>query len=152
MAPAIHHDTSIGKLTYRDCTKCAAVSGSDSCDVRSATMSITMRWHFPLQGNVAAMEEAEEDHISQGTNPSYSSVAPLGLPAGDQGTASHLHYAHCMFRRLVQADSRSGAHTQAFVTMTIQTIRDEEMRPVTGLQQVVGAPFCVCALTVEQWQ
>ncbi|KAK9821005.1 hypothetical protein WJX74_000235 [Apatococcus lobatus] len=35
------------------------------------------------QGNPASNDE--EDHISQATVPSYSSMAPLGLPAGDQG-------------------------------------------------------------------
>ncbi len=30
----------------------------------------------------------DEDHLSQGTSPSYSSVAPLGLPAGDAGAVT----------------------------------------------------------------
>lgn len=40
---------------------------------------------FILQGNLASNDEEQEDQVSQGTARSYSSVAPLGLPAGDQG-------------------------------------------------------------------
>ena len=43
---------------------------------------------FVLQGIVASNDE--EDHISQEAAPSYSSVAPLGLPAGDPGRDSFL--------------------------------------------------------------
>ena len=58
-------------------------------------------WPFILQGNLASNDEEQEDQVSQGTARSYSSVAPLGLPAGDQGIDSYHSLSRCWLRCLV---------------------------------------------------